>query len=123
MQPAADIFRLDDLRDASRILLLHGVSRRSKTMKPLLNRLGVDEGVRIMEGIKHVAKNAEQLLGLGVQGHLQTKPLIHSCPIQVVQRKERILFSKRLPEDSIIRNRCIGERLAARFRPGASTAK
>src|SRR5579872_4910218 len=123
MQSLADISRFDDLRDASRILLLPGIRRRAKAMKPLLNRLGVDEGVRIMQRIKHIAKNAEKLFGFRFWSYPWSELLIHRHPIHVAQRKERVLFSESLPEDFIIREGGIGERLTARLRPRVSTAK
>jgi hypothetical protein len=64
VQSAAEVFCFDDLRDAPSILLMHGIGRRAKAVKPFLKRFGVDESVCIMQRIKHLAKNPEKSSGL-----------------------------------------------------------
>src|SRR5262249_1581077 len=54
---------------------------------------------------------------------LRAKLLIHCDPIHMAQRKERIVFGECLPENLIIREGGIGERLAARLWPRVSAPK
>ena len=92
-------------------------------MKPLLDGLGLNEGVRVMQGINHLAENAEQFLGLRSRSDLGAKPFVNGQPVHLPQRKKGILLGESLPEDLIIRQWSISERMAARLGPGTGAAK
>jgi hypothetical protein len=71
-----------------------------------------------------VTQNLEKFRRRRFRRNLWAETVVHGKPIQLSQREKGIVLCERLPEDLIIRERGIGNRLpTARFRSGVGAAQ
>src|SRR5262249_25231389 len=111
-QSAADIFGFDDFRDALGVGLLHWVGS-AVAVESLLDWLGVDESVSVVQRVVHGAADACEFLRRSCGCELRTEFLVDDSPVDMLELEEGIVLGESLPEDGVIVFGSIGKGLVA----------